>query len=117
MRQHFQQLEAGEVTDYGDLLRKCFESQAAALEDAPLYMSLDDIPTRVTVEWLALEMKSGKAPGLDSVGASALKNVMCQSSAAVYHLFFKSWMCAAEPLGFKEEKWTDPKSTRNSDTI
>lgn len=65
MDAHFRQLEAGEEVDYANLLRSCFATQAEALVDAPLQMSLDDIPSRLTVEALALKMKTGKAPGID----------------------------------------------------
>eukprot|EP00438_Fugacium_kawagutii_P030170 Skav221644 [mRNA] locus=scaffold1174:107584:112122:- [translate_table: standard] len=98
---HFAQLEAGEPVSYDALLSQCFASQAALVHEAPLEISLEQIPTRISVEHMALKMQRGKAPGLDAVDTRTLQNVMGVSSDAIYHLFFKSWLCAAEPLGFK----------------
>lgn len=101
IQKHFCQLEAGEQVDYQDLLRQCKLHQALQVEEAPLVMTLDQIPTRIQMEQLVLKQHPKKAPGLDGVMSETLKATTKQSSLPLYQLYFKSWVLGAEPVQFK----------------
>ena len=101
IRDHFNALEAGEPVEYEELLRSCADQQRELCDEAPLVVPLQHIPSRVTMEQLALRQKSNRAPGLDLVTSNTLKTATQHDSLPVYALMFKIWMSGSEPVQFK----------------
>ena len=101
MSSHFNSLEAGQGGMYQELLNRCHRAQVQACQEAPLTMSLEDIPTMIEMEQVVLRQKRNKAPGLDGVSASALQDAVRSDPRPFYDLIFKSWVTAAEPLQYK----------------
>ena len=101
LAEHYCRLECGSAIDYEQLLQQCHDRQHQAQTDAPLAISIEDIPTLQNMEAILISCKKGKAPGLDRVPAEHLRALMAQHGSAFYGLYFKSWMLAAEPLTFK----------------
>ena len=101
MSSHFNGLEAGQGGMYQELLNRCHRAQVQACQEAPLTMSLEDIPTMIEMEQVVLRQKRNKAPGLDGVSASALQDAIRRDPRPFYDLIFKSWVTAAEPLQYK----------------
>ena len=94
-------LEAGQRTTYDALAQRCLQHQLDALEDQPLQIALDDMPTRIEVETICRKAKRGRAPGMDSISTDDLQNFLLQQSAPFHFLFFKAWATASEPIQFK----------------
>ena len=101
IRDHFNALEAGELVAYPELLHSCAAQQRELCDEAPLVVPLQHIPSRVTMEQLALRQKSNRAPGLDLVTSDTLKTATKFDSFPVYALMFKIWMLGSEPVQFK----------------
>ena len=101
IRDHFNRLEAGEAVAYDDLLRQCQRRQYQAKDDAPLTIPLNQFPTRIDFEQQVLRQSLHKAPGLDSVQGSTLRQTLHESPVPLYALLFKTWATGAEPLQFK----------------
>eukprot|EP00435_Cladocopium_sp_Y103_P034474 s425_g8.t3 len=70
---HYCSLEAGREVVYSSLLEHCHSRQKAQLDDLPLLISLQDLPTRVEIEQVCKLAKKGRAPGLDGVQAEHLQ--------------------------------------------
>ena len=101
VRDHFNSLEAGEAVEYGELLRICQERQSQASSEAPLIIPLTQIPTRIDLEQQILRQHTRKAPGLDQVQGTTLRQALHECPTAFYTLLFKTWATGAEPLQFK----------------
>eukprot|EP00435_Cladocopium_sp_Y103_P009264 s426_g2.t1 len=98
---HYCSLEAGCEVSYASLLARCHARQKDCLDDLPLTISLQDLPTRVEIEQVCKLAKRGRAPGLDGVQAEHLQSLMIQHSDVFHHLLFKIWTLSAEPLQWK----------------
>ena len=101
---HFDELEAGEPTQYSSLLRDCHQAQQDALADAPLIIPLADLPTRIDIERICCKAKRGKAPGIDHVTAETLRGYAMPESATFHQLILKAFVQGAEPLQWKGGK-------------
>eukprot|EP00435_Cladocopium_sp_Y103_P050001 s2481_g15.t1 len=88
---HYDQLEAGFHIDYVDLVRHCHQAQKDASCHLPLAVSLADVPSRCQVELLGCNVKSRRAPGIDSVFPDTVK-LACA---------LKVWILGAEPVQYK----------------
>eukprot|EP00435_Cladocopium_sp_Y103_P065752 s466_g27.t1 len=98
---HYNDLEAGEGIDYDHLLVQCVHAQQRAAQDAPLCLALCDLPTRSQLESMLARLKPNKAPGLDAVTPSTLREQGASISEDLVNLFMKIWLTGAEPLQFK----------------
>ena len=98
---HYNNLEAGSSCDYQTLLARCFERQKRALDDAPLQMSLEDLPSRQDVEQIGHRQKRGRAPGIDGVTSDVIHQVLPTASDVLSMLYIKAWILGAEPAQFK----------------
>ena len=98
---HYNQLEAGFQCDYSSLLLQCFHRQKQAVADAPLQMSLSDLPSRQEVERAGHRQKKGRAPGVDGVPAEVVHHALPYASDILTTLFLKAWILGAEPVQFK----------------
>ena len=101
IRDHFNALEAGEAIEYGQLLRVCQERQYQGRSEAPLTIPLSQIPTRIDLEQQVLRQHVKKAPGLDRVQGTTLRQALHDHPVPFYTLLFKTWATAAEPLQYK----------------
>ena len=101
LTEHYCHLEAGKLTSYDGLLQRCLQRQIASLEDQPLQIALDALPTRIEVETICRKAKRGRAPGLDHVPIDDLQQFMFHQSAGFHLLLFKAWTVASEPVQFK----------------
>jgi hypothetical protein len=102
--QHFDGLEAGEVTPYSHLLLDCHRAQQEALADAPLVIRIADLPSRIDIERICCKAKRGKAPGLDHVTAETIRTCALPASDALHQLILKAYVQGAEPLQWKGGK-------------
>ena len=102
--QHFDGLEAGEVTPYSHLLLDCHRAQQEALADAPLVIPIADLPSRIDIERICCKAKRGKAPGLDHVTAETIRTCALPASDALHQLILKAYVQGAEPLQWKGGK-------------
>ena len=100
-RDHFNRLEAGHQVQYPEMLELCHQRQKEACHESPLVVKLADIPTMVDMEQTVMRQKHGKAPGLDQVTASVLRQAVSSDPRPFYDLILKSWITAAEPLQYK----------------
>eukprot|EP00435_Cladocopium_sp_Y103_P028906 s1595_g7.t1 len=98
---HYCSLEAGQEVSYSALLTRCHMRQKSCIDDLPLEISLQDLPSRVEIEQVCKLAKRGRAPGLDSVQAEHLQFLMVNHSDVFHHLLFKVWTMSAEPLQWK----------------
>ena len=101
IRDHFNELEAGVVSSYDDLLKACQTHQKAAAQDAPIVVDVKHLPSRVEMEQRILRQQLHRAPGLDRISGQALRQAMWENSADIYSLVLKAWVLGAEPLQFK----------------
>eukprot|EP00435_Cladocopium_sp_Y103_P029154 s3346_g7.t1 len=98
---HYNELEAGQSISYMMLLQNCHQAQLQAMHEAPVQLQLHDLPSRVQIEKLLAGLKPQKAPGIDEVLPSSLKQAAPMISADLTKLFVKMWSTGAEPLQFK----------------
>ena len=98
---HYNNLEAGSPCDYSTLLSRCFERQKRALDDAPLQMRLEDLPSRQEVEQIGHRQKRGRAPGIDGVTSDVIHQILPTASDVLTTLYIKAWILGAEPAQFK----------------
>lgn len=98
---HYNELEAGQSLAYEHLLVKCSLAQQARMHEAPLAVSLNDMPTRCQLETHLAKVKSNRAPGVDLITPHTLKKCGLLCSDEIAKLFFKMWATGAEPLQFK----------------
>eukprot|EP00435_Cladocopium_sp_Y103_P009387 s2455_g2.t1 len=98
---HYDQLEAGELVDYPDLVRRCHAHQQCASFDLPLMVKLSDLPSRCDVEAVGAKLKINKAAGIDSVRPDTVRRACAQSSDLLHQLFLKVWLLGSEPIQYK----------------
>lgn len=101
---HFDELEAGEVVSYSQLLSDCHRRQQSCLHDVPVVVPLRDLPSNVDIALLCRRTKQGKAPGLDDVTATTLQQCLLPFADAAHLLFLKAFLQGAEPLQWKGGK-------------
>ena len=99
--EHFGDLEAGEVVDYEELVRRCAEDQEATWSELPLVASLSQLPRKSELEAKCLAVRTGKAPGLDGIDPSTIKHWAPQVTDSLYFLFLKAWTLGCEPIQWK----------------
>eukprot|EP00435_Cladocopium_sp_Y103_P001901 s1454_g1.t1 len=101
LAQHFNQIEAGEVFSYERLLKECHRRQAETNLEAPLELTLGQLPTRLMLEDVTLRAKAHKAPGLDQISIDTVKSRMADCSGEFFALVLKAWTLSSEPLQWK----------------
>lgn len=74
--EHFDQLEGGLPIQQDQLLHQCFQRQKEQATEGPLVVSLAELPSRQMLEIQCLQMKKGKAPGIDQVAPEQLQQAM-----------------------------------------
>ena len=79
-----------------------------------------DFPSLLEIERLCGQVKTGKAPGLDSILPAIVKSNATEVSRGVFELMFKAWAAAEEPVTWKGGllcpiwKGKGPKNEANS---
>ena len=113
---HYCALEGGEPQDYPRLLAACHDAQRAKMTDAPLQISLLDIPTRLDIERAGHRAKPHKAPGIDGLSLDDFRHRLPELSGELHHLTMKSWITGAEPAQHKGGLlWTITKKAGATD--
>eukprot|EP00435_Cladocopium_sp_Y103_P018762 s1636_g4.t1 len=98
---HYDQLEAGSPIDYTTLVQRCHQAQKEASCHLPLTVPLADVPSRCQVELLGCNVKSRRAPGIDSVFPETVKLACSKNSVPFHNLILKVWLLGAEPVQYK----------------
>ena len=101
IRDHFNELEAGTIIDYEELLMKCQQAQQMRAVESPICLEFSQIPSRIEMEQRILRQQVHRAPGLDRVPGQVLREVVRTDSSETYALMFKAWVLGSEPLQFK----------------
>eukprot|EP00435_Cladocopium_sp_Y103_P023860 s2911_g5.t2 len=98
---HYNNLEAGRIVGYDALVHACHDVQRDAMVDAPLMISLQDLPTRAAIEGILAQVKPNRAPGVDEVRPDTLRSLGPILSEDISKLFLKMWTTGAEPVQWK----------------
>ena len=100
---HFQELEAGNTSDLGQLQRLCIQrnNQETTLRPAVQQLDLSELPTLVEIEDHCLKQRPHKATGPDGI-----PSILCRSGAAaigpqLHALVCKSFLLGVEPFQHK----------------
>ena len=99
--QHYCDLEGGRATNYDQLLHDCNASQCARAEDLPLQIHLSQLPSRLDIENRLQQLATNRAPGIDRITPSFLRELGPAIAGQVAQLAFKMWVLGQEPLQFK----------------
>eukprot|EP00435_Cladocopium_sp_Y103_P038045 s36_g10.t1 len=98
---HYAELEAGRVTDPDALLSDCVLEQALRRLDAPLQLSLAELPSLTQLEVAFRSIAPDKSTGYDPF-PSALFHEAASSLGPVFHdLFVKEFLWQCEPIQAK----------------
>ena len=97
---HFAGIEDGEKVDPLQLVESCHLFQSTKDLDA-YELTADSLPTRTELEQSLRSTQTNRAIGLDKVPGELLHFAAGQASVALYQLFLKVSMRAAEPIQFK----------------
>ncbi len=98
---HFDQLEAGEPKSFERLAEQCVQCQTQLRPPRLTSLDLIEFPSRLEVERLCGKVKTGKAPGLDAIDPSLVKANPPAVGHDLFHLMFKMWAAAEEPVSWK----------------
>ena len=101
LRAHFDQLEAGQPTTFTDLVLNCVDEQQRSRSTETISLSLMDFPTRLEVEHLCRQVKTGKAPGIDDINPTIVRQRPVEVGQALFDLTFKAWAAGEEPVSWK----------------
>ena len=97
---HFSGIEAGVKSDPVTLAALCQQRQSE--QDLESYiLALEDVPTRADLEASLRRTHTGRASGLDDVPGEVWHFAAHSASRALFQLFLKCSLRAAEPLQWK----------------
>ena len=97
---HFSGIEAGVKSDPAALAALCQRRQSE--QDLESYtLALEDVPTRADLEASLRRTHTGRASGLDDVPGEVWHFAANSASRALFQLFLKCSLRAAEPLQWK----------------
>ena len=97
---HFAGIEDGTRVDPVQLVNECQAFQCSKDLDA-LALDTNSVPTRAQLEQSLRHTESNRAIGLDGVPGELLRFAAGTASTALFQLFLKVSMRAAEPIQFK----------------
>ena len=97
---HFDGIEDGTRMDPVQLVKDCHAFQSGKDLDA-LVLDAHSLPTRTQLEQSLRHTETNRAIGLDGVPGELLKFAAGTASTALFQLFLKVSMRAAEPIQFK----------------
>ena len=98
---YYAQLEAGAFQTFEQALESCHQHQMGMIDDAPLQATLANIPSRLRLEQLCNNVRTGRACGLDGISPEVWKHKNVEVAESLCALMMKIWLTSAEPFQFK----------------
>ena len=98
---YYAELEAGTFQPFHQALAQCHDQQLQRIHEAPLQASVAHMPSRVTIEKLCNNVRTGRASGLDGIAPEVLKHHNVDLAENISDLMIKIWLTSAEPFQFK----------------
>ena len=99
--EYYSHLEAGSFHTFEHALEVCHQQQMDLVHDAPLQTNLANLPSRLVLETLCNNVRTGRACGLDGIGPEVWKHKNVEVAESLCHLMTKIWLTSAEPFQFK----------------